>query len=255
MAENLQRVTVTPSKKQLVQALESRKNLLPSLVQKYIDLNGIENLPTETIKGLIREADLQQYSLMAKRNDPDAMYKNPEISQKDLTGTIWEAVGKDTKPKELYTYTEPSTLGLLVNLGGGQGSYAPNQDSIIYPSAKLFQNFEGTKNNADQLAKETEAHEFMHRGMKNLEINKPTVENVFSKNYLPGINDTDQHLYIFAKANPQRLGEFKERMFPTMDQKAFDSYLEDVINKFEQREQFIRNKKATTQLADMLNNF
>lgn len=44
-------------------------------------------------------------------------------------------------------------------------------------------------------------------------------------------------------------------MFPTMDQKTFDSYLEGVINKFEQREQFIKNRKATTQLADMLNNF
>lgn len=255
MAENLQRVTVTPSKKQLVQALQSKKNLLPSIVQKYIDLNGIENLPTETINGLIREADLQQYSLMAKRNDPDAMYKNPEISQEDLTGTIWEAVGKKTKPKELYTYTEPSTLGLLVNLDAGQGSYSPSKDSIIYPSAKLFENFPGTKNDANRFARETEAHEFMHRGLKNLETNKPTVENVFSKNYLPGISDIDQHLYIYAKTSPSELGRFKERMFPTMDQKTFDSYLEGVINKFEQREQFIKNRKATTQLADMLNNF
>lgn len=101
----------------------------------------------------------------------------------------------------------------MVNLGGGQGSYEPAEDSIIYPSAKLFQNFEGTKNNAGQLTRETEAHEFMHRGLKNLEINKPTVENVFSKNYLPGINDIDQHLYIYAKANPRRLAEFKEKCF------------------------------------------
>jgi len=238
-------------KKSLLRLLEKKKIFLPSVVQEYLDTSA-SSLTETQLKGLLDEANLQEYNLERQRNDPDAMYTSPEYIRQDLSNNVYEKIGRATEPKSIYSYTEPSTLEVLAKKMDAQAYYHKEKDELVNPSTMVLNKL--IKDNPElssKISKETEAHEYMHRGLKESPIRQPTVENIYNRKYSPGVSQSDEHLYIYAKTSPERLEEIRQKFYSNIDKDSFDAGVKKIIKRIDKK----RAKIAKEQLEDMVNKF
>jgi hypothetical protein len=136
-------------------------------------------LDEEDIKNLKEEALLEKYSRQRKRNDPDAILgSDPEYSEINLTGNLIESIGRENKPKQIYTYLNPDVSKATLQ----HGEYDSSKDAITFPSTN----------------KKVEAHEYLHRGFEKIFKDMPELENKLS---LP--KEEIEHIYIYSKVNPE----------------------------------------------------
>jgi hypothetical protein len=239
------------TKKSLLRLLENKKIFLPTVVQEYLD-SSASSLTEKQLKGLLDEAHLQEYSLLRQRNDPDAMYTSPEYIKKDVSNNVYEKIGRATEPKSIYSYTEPSTLEALAKKMKAQAYYHKDKDELVYPSTSVLnQLINNNPELASKISKETEAHEYMHRGFKESPIRQPTVENIYNRKYSPGVSESDEHLYIYAKTSPERLEEIRQKFYSNIDKDSFDAGVKKIIKRIDKK----RAKIAKEQLEDMVNKF
>ena len=238
-------------RKSLLRLLEKKKIFLPSVVQGY--LNDSAFLLTEKqLKGLLDEANLQEYNLERQRNDPDAMYTSPEYIRQDVSNNVYEKIGRATEPKSIYSYTEPSTLEVLARAMDAQAYYDKEKDEIVNPiTMVLNQLIKDNPELSSKISKETEAHEYMHRGFKESPIRQPTVENIYNRKYSPGVSQSDEHLYIYAKTSPERSEAIRQKFYSNIDKDSFDRGVKKIIKRIDKK----RTKIAKEQLEDMVNKF
>ena len=238
-------------KESLLRLLENKKIFLPTMVQKYLD-SSASSLTEKQLKGLLDEAHLQEYSLSRQRNDPDAMYTSPEYIKKDLTNNVYEQIGRATEPNSIYSYTEPSTLQALAKAMRAQAYYHNNKDELVYPSTSVLNKLiDNDPQLSSKISEESQAHEYMHRGFKESPIRQPTVENRFNREYSPGVSESDEHLYIYAKTSPERLEEIRQKFYSNIDKDSFNAGVKKIVKRIDKK----RSKIAKEQLEDMVNKF
>ena len=171
--------------------------------------------PPELIEGLLQEAELEKYSQQRKRNDPDARRLNPEVDRQNISGNIYEELGRINEPARIYKFTQPETLEALAKMMGAQAYYSPSRDEIVVPSQR---------NNS----KNAQANEYMHRGIKKSPLTGPNVENKFYRKYHPGLTREQEHLYIHSKTTPEMLETIRKREYPQMEKKEFLKYVSSI---------------------------
>jgi len=168
--------------------------------------------PPELIDGLLKEAELEKYSQQRKRNDPDARRLNPEFDRQNISGDIYEELGRFDEPARIYKFTQPETLEALAKMMGAQAYYSPSRDEIVVP-------FQG---------KNAQSHEYMHRGVKKSPLTGPNVENKFYRKYHPGLTREQEHLYIHSKTTPEMLETIRKKEYPQMEKKEFLKYVSNI---------------------------
>lgn len=194
-----------------LQGLLSNYEKFPEELLRYLPygLQDFGYFPPDVIDGLIKEAELQKYNEMVKRNDPDARFSDPEFERQDLSGDVYEKLGRVDEPRRIYNITQPETLKALSGLLGAKAYYTPSRDEIVFPTG----------------SKGIQAHEYMHRGIEKSPLTGKNVENIFSRKFHPGLTHEQEHLYIYSKTTPEVLEGIRKRDYPQMEEEDFLRYV------------------------------
>ena len=206
---------------------ENLYRFLPQgLVSRIKAGNGF--VPETLYDDILNEAELEQYSQKTMRNDPDALYQDPQYQKQSITGNIFERLGRMDQPRRIYQYVNPLTYQL--------GTYAKDKDEVAYlASDKLYDLL--FEEDAQQRKNITKAHEYMHRG--------------FEKHNLPHLREVEgvkEHMYIYSKLGQlDKLEELRKNMYSDLSVEEFNKKVNKLVSQIDE----IAEKKLVNRLDEL----
>lgn len=184
-----------------------------ALVRTLKANNGM--VPENVYDDILNEAELEQYSQKTMRNDPDALYQDPQYQKQSITGNIFERLGRMDQPRNIYQYLNPVTYDL--------GSYAKKQDEVAYLSSDpLFDLL--YEEDAQKRKNIVKAHEYMHRG--------------FEKQNIPQLSEVgalQEHMYIYSKLGElEQLENVRKTRYPDLSVEEFNKKVNKLVSQIDE---------------------